>query len=1251
MHKLLIVIFNMLACVSIHADNLYYYIETLPKTISERDYSRFGGAEDVISYVDSCKNEIILLGDPTLANIDKYTYLMIETHDLIDQYPSIFEETDSAGASKYTIKLLEVIERLYGVDSEPYSRIFADYLLYDCKDKITNRLACIIGQDAFSIDSAYRKHVRYQINRHSNFFDSAASSVFDVVNNGEEIDAHDDLLMNLLLRSLIMGVENLSIDKCYDVVRTKYTSLDDVDEFLSSSIQRQRFMDGTGMMLSLYSDDLPNAKQENCIKEIRRCVDFVERSFVHLSNPVTISRNANYIHVLAYLQAWKKFIKSTAGGVDECNKLDAIVPELYRIMPVLPVSYQIAIDKYNCDAESAITYELPDYNEKDEPLLDALCRINDTVKQNDAFSSVESYLPPIIEYRLEKLHDEKQFQCFLDYCSSCLECVDKYFDGGFTWYVDHTSEETIQASKKRKNELLAKGWTGKAGDKYVASNNILDYAIDYLVRSQGYDNKSAPNLLFQAAKNKLSLGDLSSALLYSKIADGLFTMLNKSTFDWLDNKRIYAITNYKVNGDTTAIAEVSKYIPKLEQILLSGDTNNQGLKLHHLLISLYNTLTDFELSEGNVSQADLWNNRALDYMYKREGSIWYSGGSVLLGPSADLVNVLNRGWQIAKAKGDAILASNALNRAYWQLYNYERFEGLELDMINISGEIKHEFNSCWDNRQGEKGLNKALYDSSVLRENIQQYSTAMHPKLRNNYYSQSQKSIYEFNGILANSDSISAAKCIFNNLLLFHGLQLLNERLIANAAAYDDECKAILAKYNSINNSPSSQKLVKLFRSDNYAKKFEERALTSQGLKRILSINYTNIQQNINSTDIVIEFFKAPFWHDSNYSSELNNNEIGYYAAILKKSDDPIIVQLCSATDLPQINTKVGYNTKQLTKLFNCIWKPILPYLQGVNTIYFTPDAELSCLPLEYLPLDQDTNINEVFSIVRLSSSRVLADNHEDKANINAALFGYMHYDAYGTESHTIEPDSDQTELSRSIRGSVDDLNSTKIEIYNINKILGKKKLQCTMYTEYNATEEAFKSLSGAAPNILHIATHGKYWPNFKPSENDRLLDASFLKNEYGETDFDDPLNRSVLLFSGANSTLQGRPTGSKEDEVLTAKEISSLELSNVDLLVLSACQTGLGDIQDDGVYGLQRGFKKAGVNTILMSLWKVDDDATQMLMSEFYRNYASGLTKQQSLRQAQKAVRDFHGKINGKMRDFSNPRYWAAFVLLDALN
>jgi CHAT domain-containing protein len=94
-----------------------------------------------------------------------------------------------------------------------------------------------------------------------------------------------------------------------------------------------------------------------------------------------------------------------------------------------------------------------------------------------------------------------------------------------------------------------------------------------------------------------------------------------------------------------------------------------------------------------------------------------------------------------------------------------------------------------------------------------------------------------------------------------------------------------------------------------------------------------------------------------------------------------------------------------------------------------------------------------------------------------------------------------------------------------------------------------------------------------------------------------------------------------------------------------------LGDIQEDGVFGLQRGFKKAGVKSMIMSLWEVEDDATQMLMSEFYKNYTAGQTKQNSLKAAQRAVREFNGKINGKRRDFSSPRYWAGFILLDGLN
>ena len=134
--------------------------------------------------------------------------------------------------------------------------------------------------------------------------------------------------------------------------------------------------------------------------------------------------------------------------------------------------------------------------------------------------------------------------------------------------------------------------------------------------------------------------------------------------------------------------------------------------------------------------------------------------------------------------------------------------------------------------------------------------------------------------------------------------------------------------------------------------------------------------------------------------------------------------------------------------------------------------------------------------------------------------------------------------------------------------------------------------------------------------------------------------------MSGGNALIH-RDSISVDDEdgILTALEISHLDFSNMDLVVLSACETALGKIDSEGVYGLQRGFKKAGANTILMSLDKVDDEATRILMVEFYKNLMSGKSKHQSLKDAQKHLRQVE---DGK---YDDPKYWAAFILLDGLD
>ena len=211
------------------------------------------------------------------------------------------------------------------------------------------------------------------------------------------------------------------------------------------------------------------------------------------------------------------------------------------------------------------------------------------------------------------------------------------------------------------------------------------------------------------------------------------------------------------------------------------------------------------------------------------------------------------------------------------------------------------------------------------------------------------------------------------------------------------------------------------------------------------------------------------------------------------------------------------------------------------------------------------------------------------------------------------------------------------------------KNISTTLYDGEVGTEESFRSLSGQNHSIIHLATHGMY---INPDDVGTKKEESNFDFLESLTSIDDPvkediaLTHSFLVMAGGNSVVSRIPVSDKKnDGILTSKEISQLDLRGLDLVVLSACETALGDINNDGVYGLQRGFKKAGANTILMSLNKVDDEATRILMVEFYRNLMNGKTKRESLQKAQEYLRNVE---NGK---YDAPQYWASFIMLDGLN
>ena len=220
---------------------------------------------------------------------------------------------------------------------------------------------------------------------------------------------------------------------------------------------------------------------------------------------------------------------------------------------------------------------------------------------------------------------------------------------------------------------------------------------------------------------------------------------------------------------------------------------------------------------------------------------------------------------------------------------------------------------------------------------------------------------------------------------------------------------------------------------------------------------------------------------------------------------------------------------------------------------------------------------------------------------------------------------------------SWDSLPGAMQEIETLNKLFNSNNKTNHILSGENANESAFKKLSGSSPKVLHIATHGYFYENieFKP------INSFNLSTEDKYRLAEDPLLRSGLILAGANySWKYGYNPNEEEDGILTALEISNMDLSNTDMVVLSACETGLGYIDgNEGVYGLQRAFKMAGVNIIVMSLWKVPDFETAEFMNLFYSNWLVINNVKESFNEAQLTMQTKYS---------TEPEKWAAFVLFE---
>ena len=335
---------------------------------------------------------------------------------------------------------------------------------------------------------------------------------------------------------------------------------------------------------------------------------------------------------------------------------------------------------------------------------------------------------------------------------------------------------------------------------------------------------------------------------------------------------------------------------------------------------------------------------------------------------------------------------------------------------------------------------------------------------------------------------------------------------------------------------------------------------------------------------------------------------------------------------------------KAARAIYDIAIKPLEKYIKGRKQLFISPDGNLNLIPFEALVTPSNKYLMEEYTISYISAGRdIVRFTDTNIAKGDALIIADPDYDMGLMERDKM---TKEMKVAKTIRGglskdvlniSFDRLPDTKQEADAIEKVLkNKKKLKVKNYQGKNAIEEMI--FSAETPKILHLATHGYFLNDeeLKGSSETRGITIK-LKEDFMAKDetinIENPMLRSGIVFSGVNASLKA----GRDEGMMSAEKILGLNLKGTDLVVLSACETGVGDVKNgEGVFGLKRAFILSGAKTLVMSLWSVPSAETTELMTDFYTLMSTGKPKAEALRQA---------KLN-MMKKKQNPFYWGAFVM-----
>lgn len=509
---------------------------------------------------------------------------------------------------------------------------------------------------------------------------------------------------------------------------------------------------------------------------------------------------------------------------------------------------------------------------------------------------------------------------------------------------------------------------------------------------------------------------------------------------------------------------------------------------------------------------------------------------------------------------------------------------------------------------------------------------------------------------------------VYDTVLYSTGIQLRSQRLLQQAITQSKD-KELISMTNKLKKLQSEQKIenpstlpnqshsnngfnfqeakaINTYLNEVAKKRNEistlERQIIEQAtpyLKAISKdISWTQIRDRLQPTEAAIEFIIA----EKNIMALVVKPGCETPTPVTLTNIDTLKAAILSLnTKSPAATARKLYNNPSIN-LYGMLWQPLEKELKGVSKVYYATQGMLYSIAFAAISTPDGKYLSDRYDLCPLTSTAEIVKEQKEQLPQSVVAMGNIYYtdkqrqqvaagDINGARGGEEDVSIDDFSDRGAKRYHFKYLPFTKKEIEDLSSII--KNRQLTLEDGTEATEQNLRNLLDKKPDVIHLATHG-----FFIAKSDEARKVPFFQH-YSQA-IENSMQRAGIALAGAEDTWTGvQQPEEANDGILTANEVAQMDLNGTQLVTLSACETALGDYSFEGVFGLPRGFKQAGVKSLLVSLWSVNDKSTSLLMSSFYRYWMQGETKQQAFKHA----------VNDVRKDYPEPFYWAPFVLLDA--